>query len=332
MTPTLPRRTAAVTAMAVVAFSGVALAGAAVPAGAATRAHTSLSIREAHQGINPGGSDFITGALKARRGHVAGRLVELLSKANGTTTWTKAAEHRTGPHGRIGFQVSPTVSTHYRLAFLGNALQRPSRSGVVGVRVRNTTSLTIALGSSSINPGGSDTVNGVLSLDGSALVGDTVILRGRHGTHGWAKIGTAVTAADGSVSFSVSPAVTSHYVLVFRKTATNAAARSAVATVHVVRTSTLSIRATARPKKGTEVISGDLRGGGHALAHRMVTLQDRPDGTSTWTTVATHRTGHNGGVGFTEPAPTSSEDYQLVFSGGLQFSGCQSGVVTVTVS
>jgi hypothetical protein len=311
----------------------VALAGAAVSASAAPKAATSLSIREAHQAINPGGSDAVIGALHSRRGHVGGRLVELLAKPSGATTWTMAAKHRTARHGRIAFEVTPTVTTRYRLAFLGNPLQRASRSGVVAVRVRtNSTSLTIAVGASSINPGDSDTVNGVLSLDGSALAGDTVILRGRHGDHGFAKLGSQVTAADGSVSFSVTPAVTSHYVLVFRKTATDNGARSAVATIHVVRKSSLSIRARANAKKGVELISGDLRGFGHALAHRMVTLQDRPDGTSTWTTVATHRTGHNGGVNFSVAAPTSSEDYQLVFAGGAQFSGCQSGIVTVTVS
>jgi hypothetical protein len=332
MTFTIPRRTAAVTALAVAAFSGVALVGSAVSANATAKVHTSLSIRSVHAGINPGGSDEIIGSLHARDGRVAGHRIELLSKANGTTTWAKAKEHRTGAHGNIAFEVTPAVTTRYRLAFPGNKLQQASQSGVVTVRVRNTTSLTIAVSATSIEPGSSDTVSGVLSLAGSALAGDTVDLASRNSNHGFKKICSAVTAADGSVSFTVTPGVTTQYVLVFVKNATNAGARSAIATVHVLRTSSISIRAKANRKTGDEVISGNLRGAGKPLAHRKVTLMDRPDGTGPWTAVATHLTVHNGDVAFTEAAPTSSEDYQLVFSGGASFDGCQSGIVTVTVS
>jgi hypothetical protein len=332
MTSTLPRRTAAVTALAVAAFSGVALVGAAVSATAAPRANTSLSIRVARGAINPGGGDAITGFLRSPRGHVAGRRIELLGRAKGTTTWTKDAVHRTGPRGGVAFQVTPSVTTRYVLAFPGNKRQQPTRSAVGLVRVLDTTSLTIAPGTSSIQPGDSDTVNGVLSLDGAPLVGDTVNLLGRHGHNGFAKLGSAITLADGSVSFSVTPAVTTQYVLRFAKTEADKGARSAIATVHVLLPSSLSIRARVNNKTGNEVISGDLRGGGHALAHRKVTLQDKVDGTTTWTTVATRRTGHNGGVGFSVPAPTSNEDYQLVYTGGPRFDGCQSGIVTVTVS
>ena len=130
----------------------------------------------------------------------------------------------------------------------------------------------------------------------------------------------------------MTPAVTTQYVLVFNKTSTAGYARSAVATVHVLRPSSLSIRAKANLKTGNEIISGNLRGGGHALAHRKVILQDMPRVVRPgppWRRIGTD---HNGGVAFTEPAPTSNENYQLVFAGGALFDGCQSGVVTVNVS
>jgi hypothetical protein len=331
MTSTLARRTAAVTALAVTAFSGAALAGTAGSASAAAKAHTSLSIRAATPGINPGGGDKISGDLLAPRGHAANRPVTLLAKPQGTPTWTKQARHRTGKNGQVGFQVTPTIATRYRLAFGGNKHLRASRSGIVVVQVRDTTSLTIAVASPAIEPGTSDTVSGVLSLDGTPLVGDTVDLRGGVRHHKLVKLGSAITGTDGSVSFSVTPAATAHYVLVFRKTETNAGARSAEATVHVRVPSTLSIRARIDQKTGGEVISGDLRGGGGGIPHRRVTLQDRPAGTATWTTVATKKTNHNGGIGFEVSTPTASEDYQLVFAGGPSYDGCQSGVVTVTV-
>jgi hypothetical protein len=330
MTSTLPRRTAAVTALAVTAFSGVALAGAAVSS-AAARAHTSLSIRAAFTVINPGASDTISGDLRSRSGNTGGHRVALFSKASGATSWTKSAVNRTGRGGHVGFGVTPSTNTRYRLSFFGNKRQQGSRSGVVAVRIRNTTSLTIAVTSKSINPGQSDTVNGVLSLDGAPLVGDTVNLLGHRHNAKFTNLGSGTTASDGSVSFSVTPPATMRYVLVFKQTSSDAGARSAGVTVHVRTSSSLSIRARTR-KHGREVISGDLRGGGHALSHRRVMLQDRPSGTSTWTTVKTKRTGHGGGIGFSEPAPTASEDYQLVFAGGSLYEGCQSGVVTVTVA
>jgi hypothetical protein len=316
-------------AVTVAAFSGVALIGA-TSASAAQRAHTSLSIRTAKNAINPGGGDTISGTLRAPHNHTDGRNVSLLEKATGATTWTKDATHRTGRHGFVAFQVSPTATTRYRLAFGGNKFQQGSHSGVVQVRVRaDATSLTISAASTSITAGQSDTISGVLSVNGTPLAGDTVHLLGRKNGHGWTKRQSAVTATDGSVNFTVKPGVTNHYALAFYKNATNSGARSATVTVHVVKTSSLSIRA--RSNHGKEIISGQLRGGGHALAHRNVTLQDEAFGTSTWTTVATKATSHNGTVSFSVPAPTANENYQLVFAGGGQFSGCQSGVVTVNV-
>jgi hypothetical protein len=330
MTSTLPRRTAAVTALAVAAFSGVALIGA-TAASAAQKAHTSLSIRAAKAVINPGGGDTISGTLRAPHNHTTGRNITLAEKVNGATTWTKDATHRTGRHGFVSFQVSPTANTRYRLVFGGNKFQQGSTSGVVQVRIRqDATSLTIAAASTSITAGQTDTISGVLSANGTPLAGDTVHLLGKQNNHGFTKRQSAMSAADGSVSFTVQPGVTSHFVLVFYKNATNSGARSAVVTVHVLQSSSLSIRARAN-RKGQEIISGDLRGGGHALTHHKVMLQDEAFGTTTWTTVATKGTGHDGSVSFTVPAPTSSENYQLVFAGGAQFSGCQSGVVTVTV-
>jgi hypothetical protein len=331
MTSRLPRRTAAVTALAVAALSGVAIVGAAVSAAAAPKAHTSLSIRAARGSINPGGGDTITGNLRSAGSNTAGRRILLLSRASGASSWTKDAAHRTGKKGAVGFAVSPPTTTRYRLVFGGNKTQEGSHSGVVAVRVLDTTSLTISAAAGSINPGDSDTINGVLSLDGTPLAGDTIHLLGRQNHAKATKLGSAITAADGSVSFSVTPAVTTHYVLVFRKTVTAAAARSAPATVHVRQPSSLSIRAQSA-KNGKEMISGDLRGAGRGLAHRGVTLQEQPFGGSTWTKVGTKRTGHGGGVGFRVPAPSASENYQLVFAGGPIFQGCQSGVVTVTVA
>ena len=184
----------------------------------------------------------------------------------------------------------------------------------------------------SIDPGQSDTVNGVLSLDGAPLAGETVQLLGAPRHHRL----RADRDADDRLQ---------RRCQLLRDTGVDAAATSSSSArprttpVHAVRrpSSTSGARARCRSapaagRHGHEVISGDLRGNGHGLRNRKVTLQSRPSGTTTWTHGATHVTRRHGLVGFRVPAPTASDDYQLVFPGGPLYDGCQSGVVTVTVA
>jgi hypothetical protein len=290
-----------------------------------------LSIRALHGSVNPGGGDVVKGDLQAGDGHNAGRRVVLFAHPQGTEAWTQVGRHRTRLHGQVAFQVTPSITTGYQLRFAGNEQQQGSRSGVVSVRVRDTTSLTIAVGAKSIEPGTSDTVNGVLSLDGTPIVGGTVQLLGGAVRTKLQYIASAISGADGSVSFAVTPAESSRYVLVFKKTEADAWARSSVATIHVRQPSSLSIRARQNQKAGIEIISGQLRGSNKGLGHRKVQLQTRPAGVAVWSAVKTAVTRRNGIVMFKVPAPTVSEDYQLVFPGGPLYDGCQSGVVTVTV-
>lgn len=203
-------------------------------------------------------------------------------------------------------------------------------------------SLSIALAQKSIHAGESDTVSGVLTHGGVVSAGDTVYLRARPAgkRHGH-RVASAPTGTDGSVSFSVTPAVNTHYRLVYRLPSETSptpspestalgrvAAHSKVATVHVLRDSSLSIRERSRGN-GHARVMGQLRGGGHALARRMVNLQERVAGSATWTTVKSRRTNRHGMVNFGVGAPTAPEEFQLVFAGGPNFNGSQSGVVTV---
>jgi hypothetical protein len=335
MSSSRPRRTAAVALVAMTASSAVALAAAADPAAGSVRprAHTSLSIRVAKPAIPPGGTDVVMGDLAARNHRVAHRVILLEAKPAGTSAWVGEARHRTGRHGRVAFRVTPASSTRYRLVFLGNGVQRPSVSGVVAVAVRaaRSTTLTISQDAIFIEPGGSDGIHGVLSHNGAPLAGDTVALRSRTSSQRhFHLVSTATTASDGTVSFTVTPKVNTRYVLVHRRTATARYARSPIATVHVRRPSSLSIRS--RLTTDQVMISGQLRGGGHALRHRMVTLEASPAGVGTWTSVGTARANKHGIVAFKEAKPTVSEDYKLVFNGGWNFDPCESAVATVTVS
>lgn len=215
--------------------------------------------------------------------------------------------------------------------------------------------LSISVAQSSITPGQSDTVSGTLTEAGVPQPGDTVYLRARPADRRHARrVQSGTTGADGSVSFTVTPSRTTHYRLVFRGSATTptpstapspstsaspspapstppARAHSKVATIHVVRASSLSIREQTR-RSGRVVISGQLRGGGHPLRYRKVTLEEAAVGSSDWAAVKSDRTGRDGMVRFRLPAPTSSEQFELVFAGDSRYHGCQSGIVTDTVS
>lgn len=206
-------------------------------------------------------------------------------------------------------------------------------------------SLSIALAEKSIDPGASDAVSGVLTKAGIPQSGDTVYLRARVNgrRHHGHRVGSAVTGPDGSVSFTVTPIAKTHYRLVFRAASSTSpttsptpspvsrrstvAARSKVVTVHILRNSSLSIRS--REGRRGEVIQGQLRGAGHSLPGRKVTLQERSVGSDTWTPVSTHRTRRHGVVIFRVDPPTAPEEFELSYAGGPNYHGCQSGVVTI---
>jgi 5-hydroxyisourate hydrolase-like protein (transthyretin family) len=333
MSASLTRRRVAVGALAVTVAGGIALTAVTPAAASDGRVHTSLSIRVQKASVNPGGGDWIGGRLHARHVSVFDRRVVLQDKPAGAVAWTREAVNRTHRGGRVAFQVSPTVNTRYRLVFAGNARMRPSVSGIVIVRVRaNATSLIETLGSNVIQPGGSTTVNGALSADGTPIADGTVILQSRTNAQRYFhRAASGATAEDGTISFPVTPTVNTHYRLVFRKTETNGYAQSEVETVHVQRPSSISISGRLN-RSDQEVITGVLRGAGHVLPARRIELQSKPTGTTTWTTVAVHRTNRHGAVRFVQTAQSGSTDYQLVWAGGPNFAGCQSNVLTVTFS
>jgi hypothetical protein len=334
MTITRARRISVLATLTATAFGGIALAGATTSHAAAShakagkKASTTLSIGLNRGDINPGGGATITGHLHSPTGDVSDRKIKLKEKPKGTTGWTTEKKRRTDDNGAVAFSVAPATTTHYKLDFHKTKSMQHSKSGTVTVKVEDTTSLTIAVAATSIEPGDSDTVNGVLSLDGTAISGGTVDLRAAAHHNKLAQVAKAKTDSNGDVTFPVSPSSTARFELTYHKTQTYAGARSATATIHVRKPSSLSIRARSSAKN-TETINGALRGGGKQLAHKKVHLQTRPAGTKGWTSVDNAKTGHNGVVAFVEPAPKSKEDYRLRFDGDSSYDKCHSGVTTV---
>jgi 5-hydroxyisourate hydrolase-like protein (transthyretin family) len=331
------RRSTTVLTLAVTTLGGGALVAGASAASAASAGHhhrhhharlaTSVGIHVGRHVIGSGDSDRIVGRLTHRHHGLPRRTLVLESKQPKTTTWTVVARRITHRRGRASFVVTPPATTRYRLVFFGGPALRPSHSGGRTIFVRDQR-LTIAVTPRSIDAGQSATVSGVLTDSGSPEPGETVaLLAKKAGSHGkFAAAGTALTGTDGGVSFPVMPTTSTRYRLKELATSSTPAAASRIATLTVRSPSSLSIRA--RQAHLREIISGDLRGGGHGLPGRRVTLQSRPTGGTTWTAVKTHRTGRHGRIRFRVAIPTASTDYRLVFAGGRAFDPSSSGVVT----
>ena len=305
-------------------LSGVATIRVRTPQHPPTRIRTSLSIRAVHHLVRPNGSDVVRGLLRAGRVALGGRQVILVSHPVGADGWTFVGVHRTRHDGVVAFRVHPAEKTAYRLAFLGTALLRPARSAVVRILPRPDT-MSITADPTQLARGESTTISGVASDQGAPIEGATVKLLGRKaGSHHLRVLGSATTAADGSVSFGESPAVTTVYRLRLVHSTDVNAALSEAAKVTVRLPSSLSIRG--RATATDFVVSGILRGGGHRLAHRSVTLQAQAPGSADWTDVDTARTGRSGAVRFHEPIGSGSS-YRLAYAGGPRFAPSTSGTV-----
>lgn len=214
--------------------SGVVTVAVRVPANAPTRLPSSLSIRAERPMVSPTGTDTIRGRLVSRGNPLKNKIVVLLVRPDGSSTWGFGAAKRTGQHGGVAFVVRPSVGSHYKLLFQGTPKYRKARSGVVHVAVRST-QLTSAVSATTVASGGSATVSGVLTKSGAPYADQTVQLWGKPaGTNQkFAALAAATTAADGSVEFTVSPTRTMRYFLFFPKTADAPAVQSPTRTIAV---------------------------------------------------------------------------------------------------
>ena len=305
-------------------YSGVVSVRVRTPQHPRHRINTSLSIRAVHHVESLGGADVVRGRLLAGR-HVPlrHRPVVLVSRTGDATTWTFEAVHRTHRAGVVTFAIEPAADTAYRLVFLGTPLLKPATSGVV--RVLSRPDVTIAATPNRIAQGGSTTVSGTVTDAGAPVVDGTVKLLARPVGSRHAKlVGTATTAADGTVSFTDAPNRTTSYRLRLVHAAGQPGALSERTEVHVQRASSLSIRG--RATATDYVVSGVLKGGGHPLGHRTVTLLEQAPGSTTWTEAGTDVTDQQGLARFHEPTAPGT-GYRLAYAGGPRFAASTSGTV-----
>jgi hypothetical protein len=97
---------------------------------------SSLSIRLALGEVSEGESDVISGGLQGDGHGLRGRLVHLMERPTGTTTWTEVDSARTNKNGHVAFTVTPPAGQDdYQLAFAGGPNFAACQSGVVTVTV-----------------------------------------------------------------------------------------------------------------------------------------------------------------------------------------------------
>jgi hypothetical protein len=290
---------------------------------------TAIGIDATPHSVSPGESSDIRGRL-----HLAGRTRHprpvpnqqvTLKQHMADDTWQQVATSTTNDRGVVHFAVSPVQTTLYAIFFGGTDRLGASRSHGVTVWVGQPTNLSITTSATSINPGETVAVQGVLTESGQPFGGQAIELRARpaHRATGFTTVATGTTATDGSVAFTPAPTVDTIYRLLFRHTDSAATAVSPHAEVMVRRTTSLSIRA-----EGTTIRGALLGPRNNPLPGQTVTLQSSPAGAGTWTEVSSAQTGDHGGVSFTV-SPTGATDYRLMFAATPRFEACQSGTVTV---
>jgi hypothetical protein len=223
------------------AVAGVAIAAAAVitTAGLASAsttppAPTTLSIAASQSTITAGQKSVISGTLLSGTTALAHKTV-WLARVNGSGNPVLLDAHFTGKLGRVFFNVYPKTTVSYELVFRGNANYAASSSSQVTVTVtpaKLPTNLSIVALKNPIKAGHTDTIVGQLRAGGKPLAGRTVwlfrVVKGKLvGGNGH------LTGKLGRVFFTIKPAQTTRYILVFFGTPKLRASFSGVVTVIV---------------------------------------------------------------------------------------------------
>jgi len=288
------------------------------------RIPTSLSIRALHRVVDPGGADLVRGRLRSHGIGLRGRVVDLVTRTTADPTWQVIGQDLTDQVGAVQFPITPTTPAAYRLVFEGTAILHPSHSGVVRIGIRPTVTATAA--PEVVNPGETTTVSGVATLSGQPLSGAAVDLVARPAGHAGPRqvVGTATTAADGSVAITDTPHASTVYRLVVRHATGVPRGASPAVRVKVRAPSSLSIRG--RHTGAGFVVSGVLRGDRHPVKHALVDLETLAQDGVTWTVVTTGVTNSRGKVVFLEPS-SEGASYRLSYAGNTQLAPCTSGTV-----
>lgn len=231
------------------AIAGTAIAAASVltvvgTASAATstasvKAPTTLTVVAAKAKITVGQKDLLTGTLLTGSKPVVRQVVRLYRYNAKAGKWILTQADVTGGHGHVFFTVRPAFTSTYELVFRGSPRFAASRSNRVTVLVlpfRAPTSLSIAPAEGTITAGQKDVITGTLLTGTKPVFRQIVRLYRFNATaNKWILVEAHVTGALGHVRYTVKPAATTSYELVFLGSAHLRPSHSPVATITVTQ-------------------------------------------------------------------------------------------------
>lgn len=232
------------------AIAGTAIAAAAVltvvtTASAATstttvKAPTTLSITTAKAKIIVGQKDLITGTLLTGTKPVVRQVVRLYRYNAKVKKWILTQADVTGKFGHVFFTVRPAVTSRYELVFRGSLKFAASHSGPATIVVlpvpKAPTALSISPAEATITAGQKDVITGTLTSRTKPVFRQIVRLYRFNATaKKWVLVEAHVTGKLGHVFYTVKPAATTSYELVFLGSAHLRASHSPVATITVTQ-------------------------------------------------------------------------------------------------
>ncbi len=205
---------AAIATTAVVAVSGVANASVNAP-----RKATTLSIVAAKTSITAGQVDVLRGVLKSHGTPLPHRAI-ILDRLE-AKKWKPVEEKYTGKLGGVDFAIKPGATSAYRLFWHGGPVYAPTHSAISVIHVKQAppaktaTALTEMVSSGTITAGATDTVTGDLTTAAGALPKhwvwlDTLTDGKLHALR------ARLTDKAGDVTFTVKPAATTTYELLYK--------------------------------------------------------------------------------------------------------------------
>jgi hypothetical protein len=234
--------TRAIAGTAIATATALTVAGVASAATSTTpvKAPTTLTVVAAKAKITVGQKDVLTGTLLTGTKPVVRQVVRLYRYNIKAKKWILNEAHVTGKYGHVFFTVKPAVTSTYELVFRGSARFAASRSNRATILVlpvfRAPTSLSIALAATSITAGQKDVITGTLTTGTKPVVRQIVRLYRFSATaNKWILVQADVTGKFGHVFYTVKPAATAHYDLVFLGSAHLRPSHSPVATITVTQ-------------------------------------------------------------------------------------------------
>lgn len=335
--------------LAVVVSVVLAVGFVTVPAAAGSVTSTRTTMSGDASSVEFGQRLTLTGTVTAGGSGLVNQPVLIESRPVGGTwrDWSTVATVRTNTEGQYVRSWTPGASREYRGRIVGTSSYGSSFSNSVRVTVTRpapaATRVSASVSSGSVSFGSRVTLSGTVTSGGTGLANRSVIIESRPvgGTwRDWSTVTTVRTNAEGQYTRSWTPGASREYRGRITATSTHASSFSNAVTIRVTgkpssgpTPTSISLSALGAPFRSGEAVwfTGRLSGDGRGIYGKVITIERRSVGGSTWTPVVSARTDGNGY--FTAPyRPPATYEYRGRVSGSSNWAASTSPVVRASSS